>query len=132
MKKGKKIFQFVHETVTALAQTDGLSMVAFNLFLQAAQAASSCDYETIAYEFMSQAFTIYEEEIDGSRDQYNAIRLLIGPLPAALLAVGLWFCYRYPISRDRHQQILLALDEKRQQRLDDNEAIEAGSSPPGP
>jgi glycoside/pentoside/hexuronide:cation symporter, GPH family len=48
----------------------------------------------------------------------TAIRLLIGPLPALLLAGGLWFCYRYPISRDRHQQILLALDDKRRQRLD--------------
>jgi GPH family glycoside/pentoside/hexuronide:cation symporter len=62
----------------------------------------------------------------------TAIRLLIGPLPAVLLAVGLWFCYRYPISRDRHQQILLALDEKRQQQLDDNAATGASPSPPGP
>ncbi|WOD40083.1 MFS transporter [Nodosilinea sp. E11] len=52
----------------------------------------------------------------------NAIRLLIGPLPALLLVVGLWFCYRYPISRDRHQQILLALQTQRQQRI----AAEAG------
>ena len=48
----------------------------------------------------------------------NAIRLLIGPLPALLLGVGLWFCYRYPISRDRHQEILLALNLRRQQRFD--------------
>ncbi len=48
----------------------------------------------------------------------TAIRLLIGPLPALLLVVGLWFCYRYPISRDRHQQILLALQQQRQQRFD--------------
>jgi glycoside/pentoside/hexuronide:cation symporter, GPH family len=52
----------------------------------------------------------------------NAIRLLIGPLPALLLAGGLWFCYRYPISRDRHQQILLALDKKRNQRVTDTSA----------
>ncbi len=52
----------------------------------------------------------------------NAIRLLIGPLPALLLAGGLWFCYRYPISRDRHQQILLALEEKRDQQMTDRSA----------
>jgi GPH family glycoside/pentoside/hexuronide:cation symporter len=41
------------------------------------------------------------------------IRLLIGPLPALLLLGSVWFAYRYPISRDRHQQILLALAERR-------------------
>jgi GPH family glycoside/pentoside/hexuronide:cation symporter len=60
----------------------------------------------------------------------SAIRLLIGPLPAVLLAGGLWFCYRYPISRDRHQQILLALQARRQQRLED-QAV-AGSDPSAP
>ncbi|MGF1519566.1 MAG: MFS transporter [Nodosilinea sp.] len=57
-----------------------------------------------------------------------AIRLLIGPLPAFLLAGGLWFCYRYPINRERHQQILLALQSRRQERLDD--AAAAGSKAP--
>jgi glycoside/pentoside/hexuronide:cation symporter, GPH family len=60
----------------------------------------------------------------------NAIRLLIGPLPALLLAGGLWFCYRYPISRDRHQQILLALDDKRRQRLEPtNDPIPPNADP---
>lgn len=44
------------------------------------------------------------------------IRLLIGPLPAILLLGSLWFAYRYPINRDRHQQILLALEEQRHQK----------------
>lgn len=60
----------------------------------------------------------------------NAIRLLIGPLPALLLLVGLWFCYRYPISRDRHQQILLALQHQRQQRFD-TEAAGSDTAAPG-
>jgi GPH family glycoside/pentoside/hexuronide:cation symporter len=46
-----------------------------------------------------------------------AIRLLIGPLPALLLLVSLGFAGRYPISRERHRQILLALQTQRQQRL---------------
>jgi GPH family glycoside/pentoside/hexuronide:cation symporter len=49
-----------------------------------------------------------------------AIRLLIGPMPALLLLVSLWFAYRYPISRDRHRQILAAL------------AQPPGQSSPGP
>jgi len=44
-----------------------------------------------------------------------AIRLLIGPLPAILLLGSLWFAYRYPINRRCHQQILLALQDKRLQ-----------------
>lgn len=52
------------------------------------------------------------------------IRLLIGPLPAILLIGSLWFAYRYPISRDRHEKILLAL---RQQRLSRPPLNAAGS-----
>lgn len=43
-----------------------------------------------------------------------AIRLLIGPLPALLLLTSLWFAARYPITRERHQQILVALQDRRQ------------------
>ena len=44
------------------------------------------------------------------------IRLLIGPLPAILLMMSLWFAYRYPINRQHHQQILIALEAKRTHR----------------
>jgi GPH family glycoside/pentoside/hexuronide:cation symporter len=42
------------------------------------------------------------------------IRLLVGPLPALLLLGSLWFASRYPITRERHQQILVALEDRRQ------------------
>lgn len=42
-----------------------------------------------------------------------AVRLLIGPIPAILIAGSLWFAYRYPLSRERHQEILLAIQERR-------------------
>lgn len=42
-----------------------------------------------------------------------AIRFLIGPIPALLIAGSLWFAYRYPLSRERHQETLLALQERR-------------------
>ena len=41
-----------------------------------------------------------------------AIRLLIGPLPALLILGSLGFAYRYPITRERHQQILVAIQER--------------------
>lgn len=41
------------------------------------------------------------------------IRLMMGVLPALLIAGSLLFAMRYPISRQRHQEILLALHAKR-------------------
>jgi GPH family glycoside/pentoside/hexuronide:cation symporter len=57
-----------------------------------------------------------------------AIRLLIGPLPAVLLLGSLWFAYQYPIDRQRHQQILLALHDKRLQQLAIH--VSTGQEPP--
>ncbi|OAE27629.1 hypothetical protein AXG93_2520s1260 [Marchantia polymorpha subsp. ruderalis] len=52
----KKVFQFLH------------------------QAASDCALEPVAYEFFTQAFMIYEEEIADSKAQVTAIHLIIGTL----------------------------------------------------
>ena len=38
------------------------------------------DQETVAYEFMSQAFSLYEDEISDSRAQLAAMSLVIGTL----------------------------------------------------
>jgi len=80
-QKCRKIFKFAHETVTALAKTN-LTEPSLRLFLQCAQAASKCGsaFETIAYEFVTQAFVIYEEQISDSMAQFNAISLIIGTL----------------------------------------------------
>lgn len=42
-----------------------------------------------------------------------AIRLLLGPVPALVLIGGLVWAYFYPISRQKHGEILLALLERR-------------------
>jgi GPH family glycoside/pentoside/hexuronide:cation symporter len=42
-----------------------------------------------------------------------AIRLLLGPVPALVLIGGLVWAYFYPISRQRHGEILLTLLERR-------------------
>jgi len=79
-KFGKKLFTFVHKTVTALARTEGLSELALRLFLQCAQSSSYCGFETFAYEFISQALAIYEEEMTESKVQFNAIIMIVGTL----------------------------------------------------
>jgi glycoside/pentoside/hexuronide:cation symporter, GPH family len=48
-----------------------------------------------------------------------AIRLAIGPIPTVSLIGGLILAYFYPITRERHQQILLQLSERR--RLNDED-----------
>lgn len=41
-----------------------------------------------------------------------AVRLLVGPVPALLVGLSLYFAWRYPISRNQHQAILQALQAK--------------------
>ncbi|XP_020900046.2 vacuolar protein sorting-associated protein 35 [Exaiptasia diaphana] len=78
-KKCQKIFQFCHQTISALAKAD-YSELPLRLFLQGAMAAGKVGFsncETVAYEFMSQAFSIYEDEISDSKAQLAAITLII-------------------------------------------------------
>ncbi len=73
----KKIFRFVHDSVTVLAQK--FQNQAMRLFLQAALVADSCNVEAIAYEFFSQAYALYELIAD-SKEQVAAINIIISTL----------------------------------------------------
>ncbi|MCS6783212.1 MAG: MFS transporter, partial [Gloeomargarita sp. SKYG98] len=44
------------------------------------------------------------------------IRLMIGPIPGVVLLIGLVFAYLYPITREKHAEILLQLAERQQQK----------------
>ncbi len=50
----------------------------------------------------------------------TAIRLSIGPIPTISLICGIILAYFYPITREMHQQILLQLQERREQQVRDN------------
>jgi len=78
-KVGRKIFKFAHETVLALVRTDHKEL-AMRLFLQCTTAASNCKFETIAYEFLTQVFEIYEGDVADSKAQFRAISEIIGTL----------------------------------------------------
>jgi vacuolar protein sorting-associated protein 35 len=56
VKKTQKVFQFSHQTASALGKA-GQHEMALRLFLQCALAADVCNFETIAYEFITQART---------------------------------------------------------------------------
>ncbi|XP_040185397.1 vacuolar protein sorting-associated protein 35 [Rana temporaria] len=79
-KKCQKIFSFAHQTISALIKAE-LAELPLRLFLQGALAAGEIgfeNHETVAYEFMSQAFSLYEDEISDSKAQLAAIVLIIG------------------------------------------------------
>ena len=75
----KKLLQFLHQTIAALAD-NGQHDVALRLFLEAAQLADSAGMEPIAYEFFERAMTIYEEEISESQAQKTALSIIVGTL----------------------------------------------------
>jgi len=67
----KKVLGFVLETIKGLASTEPAS--ALRLFLQGAQCANECGEDKIAYEFVSQAFLLYEEDISDSKAQMELV-----------------------------------------------------------
>jgi vacuolar protein sorting-associated protein 35 len=81
-KKCQKIFQFCHQSIGALIKAE-LPELSLRLFLQGALAASQIEFEnqeTVTYEFVSQAFTLYEEEISDSKAQLSAATLIFATL----------------------------------------------------
>ncbi|KAI0511216.1 hypothetical protein KFK09_011841 [Dendrobium nobile] len=75
----KKIFQILNQTIEALSSVPSPEL-SLRLYLQCAEAANDCDLEPIAYEFFTQAFILYEEEVADSKAQVTAIHLIIGTL----------------------------------------------------
>eukprot|EP01134_Creolimax_fragrantissima_P006956 CFRG6956T1 len=78
-KKIQKLFQYAHQTITALGNA-GHETLALSLALQCTALADSLNLETIAYEFFTKALLVYEEDINESRAQFNAILLMTGSL----------------------------------------------------
>lgn len=81
-KKCQKIFAFCHQTIGALIKAE-MAEIPLRLYLQGAMAAGQVafeNHETVAYEFLSQAFSLYEDEISDSKAQLAAISLIIGTL----------------------------------------------------
>jgi vacuolar protein sorting-associated protein 35 len=69
--------------VTALAsKLEQMSVTCVSLFLQCALVADRCDFEAIAYEFITQAFIVYEDQITNSREQWKALELMVSSVRA--------------------------------------------------
>ncbi|XP_055826058.1 vacuolar protein sorting-associated protein 35A-like [Solanum dulcamara] len=75
----KKIFQILNQIIEALSSVP-VPELALKLYLECAEAANDSDLEPVAYEFFTQAYILYEEEISDSKAQVTAIQLIIGTL----------------------------------------------------
>ncbi|KAL3640997.1 Vacuolar protein sorting-associated protein 35B [Castilleja foliolosa] len=75
----KKIFQLLNQIIESLSVVPSPEL-ALRLYLQCAEAANDCDLEPLAYDFFTQAFLLYEEEVADSKAQVTAIHLIIGTL----------------------------------------------------
>jgi vacuolar protein sorting-associated protein 35 len=78
-KAAKKVFQFIHEILTVLAGVDEYQNIALHMFLEAAKAADNFKFESIAYEFISKAFALYEDTAN-STQRVRALQQVIGTL----------------------------------------------------
>lgn len=81
-KKCQKIIQYCHSTIGTIAKTE-LPDLALRLYLQGALCIGQIGYtnhEAVAYDFMTQAFSIYEDEISDSKSQLAAITLITSTL----------------------------------------------------
>lgn len=81
-KKVNKIFKFCHQTISTLIKCE-MAELPLRLFLQGALVAGQIKFslfETVAYEFISQAFSLYEDEISDSKAQLSAITLIMGTI----------------------------------------------------
>jgi vacuolar protein sorting-associated protein 35 len=76
----REILQFVHEMATALASKVELveTTTFVNLFLQCALTADRSGLEAIAYEFLTQAFIVYEDQLTKCTQQVQALELMVG------------------------------------------------------
>merc|ERR1712232_838014 len=80
----KKVYQFLHKTVTAL---QGVAPdTALQLWLAAAGSADTADrlcgspgsFEPICNEFLTQGLMCFEEELNETFKQYQAIHTMVG------------------------------------------------------
>jgi len=88
-KKCDKIFKFCFQTINALIKAELPAEIAFRLFLNGSIALCEINYENcenITYEFISQAITLYDEDI--ATNKFNAISLIIGTCQRILHVFG--------------------------------------------
>ena len=80
----KRLFLFLHQTVSALSDLPGASEDALRLHLHCAMAAAEAGAEEACYEFFERAFETFEEAVPDSKAQVSALHFIVGSLRACL------------------------------------------------
>jgi len=78
-EKCQKVIDFCSSTINLIAKAE-LPELALRLYLQAAILSGEIrytNYEAVAYDFMTQAFLMYEEGISDTKEKLSAIALII-------------------------------------------------------
>lgn len=75
--KSKEVLNFVHQ-ILEKALKPSMPELSFKFYMSAAQASNVCGYRGITYEFLSQAYQLYEREISDSQAQIDAITMMVG------------------------------------------------------
>ena len=80
--QSSKLYRFMHQTITQLYTrvSPSAAELCLRLFVSCGQVADQCGFEELAYEFLTQAFVIYEDSISDSRAQFQAVCILAGAL----------------------------------------------------
>jgi vacuolar protein sorting-associated protein 35 len=76
--KTKKVFGFIHKTISELSSR--YPNLSLRLYLQAALMANTCGFQAIAYEFTTQSFICYENEISDSKLQFLSINYIVATI----------------------------------------------------
>ncbi|WFD43663.1 retromer complex subunit Vps35 [Malassezia psittaci] len=71
---------FIHQLISTLYNQVESSELSLRLFLLVTEVADENGFEDLAYEYLVQSFSIYEESITDSRSQIQALSLIIGTL----------------------------------------------------
>lgn len=80
-KQSKALYKFMHSSISTLyTRVNGAADLCLRLFIACGQIADQTGFEEVAYEFFTQALTIYEEAISDSRAQFQAVCVIAGAL----------------------------------------------------
>jgi vacuolar protein sorting-associated protein 35 len=75
------LYKFMHSALSQLySRVPGSAELCLRLFVACGQIADQTNHEEVAYEFLAQAFTVYEESISDSRAQFQAVCVIASAL----------------------------------------------------
>ena len=79
----RKVYEQLHRIITALAGVDEYQSIALSMFLEACRSASETGFKDPAYEFVTRAFTLYEDTADSKAQVTGKLFTTVASPPLA-------------------------------------------------